>query len=144
MTCSKVKGELTQFSSWGQIQVPSIKRRFKGTYVLCATSSRQEKRRKKGACWVSEGDDVIGAKPHAHATGLDAVAYGFERIRVVLLCAVFDLTVLSQSTDLRSVTLTQLKTLTAMAADRSPVKICLMRTKIELEKLLGAAATGVL
>ena len=78
-----------------------------------------------------------------YAIGLDAVADGFERIRVVLFCLVFDLTVSSQSTDLLSVTSTQLNTLTAMTADRSPVKICPMRTKIELGTLLGAAATGV-
>ncbi len=70
----------------------------------------------------------------------DAVA-GFERIRVVLFCLVFDLTVSSQSTDVLRVTSTQLNTLTAMTADRSPVK---MRTKIELGTLLGAGATGVL
>ena len=109
------------------------------------TSSRQEKRRKKGACRVSEVHDVKrGAKPHAHAIGLDAVADGLERIRVVPFCLVFDLTVSSQSTDLFSVTSTQLNTLTAMTANRSPVKICLMRTKIELGTLLGAGATGVL
>ena len=86
----------------------------------------------------------MGAKPHTHAIRLDAVVGGFKRIRVVLFCLVFDLTVLSQSTDLLSVTLTQLNTLTAMTADRSPVKMCLMRTKIELGTLLGAGATGVL
>ena len=139
-----LKVELPRFLSWGQIQVPSINRQFERTYVLCATSSRQEKRRKKGACRVSEIHDVIGAKPHAHAFGLDAVADGFERIRVVLFCLVFDLTVSSQRTDLRSVISTQLNALTAMTADRSPVKICLMRAKIELGNLLGAAATGVL
>ena len=111
---------------------------------MCATSSRQEKRRKKEACRVSKVHDVIGAKPHAHAIGLDAVADGFEHIRVVLFCLVFDLTVSSQSTDLLSVTSTQLNTLTAMTADKSPVKICLMRTKIELGTLLGAGATSVL
>ena len=46
-----------------------------------------------------------------HAIGFDTVADGFEDIRVVLLCLVFDLTVLSQSTNLRSMTSTQLKTL---------------------------------
>ena len=111
---------------------------------MCTTSSRQEKRRKKGACRVSEVHDVFGAKPHAHTIGLDAVADGFERIRVVLFCLEFDLTVLSKSTDLLSVTSTQLNTLTAVTADRSPVMICLMSTKIELRTLLGAAATGVL
>ena len=99
---------------------------------------------KERACRVSEVHDVIGAKPHVHAIGLDAVSDRFECIRVVLFCLVFDLTVSSQSTDLLSVTLTQLNTLTAMTADRSPVKICLMRTKIELGTLLGAGATGVL
>ena len=78
-----LKGELPRFSNWGQIQVPSINRRFKGTYVLYVTSSGQEKLQKKGACWVSDVDDVIGTKPRA----CHWVRYSCGRIRRHIRCS---------------------------------------------------------